>query len=192
MEGSDQMVLPIKKRCHILASSPPKTQESLQCHIPVFTSFSASSDSINSAHLPNPRPSKQLCTENRNLEFKTQKETTDYLWGLFDYIRADFSVESGDENQIRVLGALPIEKRFDVIGRKAGVENRNKKKPWWKSMVARGRDKLRREKMRLQKANVKNLLCQFWNREEESQWMIEHKQDPYAFLSLPLSRPLRV
>jgi len=95
------------------------------------------------------------------LEFKTQKETTGYLWGLFDYIRADFSVESGDENQIRIFRALPIKKSFDVTGKKVSVENRNKKKPWWKSMVARGRDKLRREKMRLKKANVKDLLSQF-------------------------------
>ena len=160
---------------------------------PIFTSFPQNSDSINDAHFgfQNPRPSKRLCAENRNSKFKTQKETTDYLCGLFDYIRADFSVQS-EENQIRVFGALPIEKCFDVTGKKVGMENKKKKKPGWTSMVARGRDRLRREKMRLKKANVKDLFAQFWNREEEFQWKVEHKQDPYAFLCLPVSTSFRV
>ena len=187
------MVLPIKKRRHTLAFFPLKTQENQQCPIPVFPSFSQNSDSFDNAHLPNPRPSKRLCNEYRNSEFKNQKETTDYLWRLFDYVRADLSVESDEENQIRVFGFLPIEKNFDVTRKKTGVENnKKKKKSWWKSMVTRGCDKLRREKMRLRNANVKNLFSQFQNREEEFQWKIEHKQDPYAFLSLPLSTPYRV
>lgn len=194
MEEIDPKVLPIKKRRHTLTFSPPKTRENLQRPIPIFTSFSQNSNSVNDAHfgVQNPRPSKRLCTENPNSEFKHQKDTIDYLWGLLDYIRSDFSVEPEGENQIRVFGALPIEKSFDVTGEKMGMENKKKKKPWWKSMVARGHDKLRREKMRLKKANVKDLFSQFWNREEEFQWKIEHKQDPYAFLSLPVSTPFRV